>query len=164
LHQAEKKWSRILDYKTFEPMPIEALLHFLGICFSVVDLAKIEGFERKTSVQSALSLPANFKPLSDKEEENTVRFLIKYWKPKHRNQLEMYFLGFCLKKGVSYESAYRIIDEVTKRTNDEERQNRLDLVPYHYRARSTVVLKAKSGLREIIGELQDELKQRTEGN
>jgi len=158
LHRVEQKWSRILDHETFAPMPTEALLKFWGICFSEVDLAKIEGFERKTSVQSAFSLPAKFKPLSDKEEEKAVKFLCKYWKPKHRNQLEMCFLGLCLKKGVSYESAKHIIEEVTLRTNDEEHYSRLLLVDYHYHNRLNVALKGSSGIREILEEMKSEFK------
>jgi len=138
-----------------------------GITFSETDIERILVFAEKRGVQQRFDLIAgrpNFKPLIDQDEEETAKFLCKYWRHGYRNRLETYFLGFCLKKGVSYESAYRIVDEVTKRTNDEERQSRLGLVDYHYRTRSTVVLKGKSGLREIIGELQHEFKQRTKAN
>ncbi len=153
-HQVAEKWSRFLGFEGFEPLPNDCLLNAQGVTFSDSDLAKITGFEAKTHVQTAFGLPKKFKPLSDKEEEKAVRFLCKYWKAGTRNKLEMFFLGLCLKKGVSYESAKRIISEVADRTSDPERQARLGLVDYHYRNRVKVSLKAVSGLREIIREMQ----------
>jgi hypothetical protein len=154
LHRVEQKWSRILDHNTFELKPTDALLDFWGICFSEVDLAKIEGFERKTSVQKTLSLPTTFKPLSDREEEKSIQFLCRYWKEGYRNDLEMCFLGFCLKKGVAIESAKRMIGEVVLRTGDNERAARLELVDYHYQNRLTTCLKGLSGIREIVREIK----------
>ena len=153
-HQVERKWSRILDHSTLEPLPYAALFGFRGVSFSEADLAKIESFETKRDVQTAFELPKNFKSLSDKEEEKAVQFLCKYWKEGARNRLEMYFLGLCLKKGVSYESAKRIIEEVSIRTNDGEKQSRLELVSYHYRNRLNVSLKGSSGICEIIEEMK----------
>ena len=153
-HQVEGKWSRFLSFGDFEPLPYAALFGFRGVSFSEADLAKIESFETKRDVQTAFELPKNFKSLSDKEEEKAVKFLCKYWKEGARNRLEMYFLGLCLKKGVSYESAKRIIEEVSIRTNDGEKQSRLELVSYHYRNRLNVSLKGSSGICEIIEEMK----------
>jgi hypothetical protein len=112
-------------------------------------------FKGRSDFQLKFELPKNFKPLSNREEEKVVEFLCRHWKPGNRNQLEMYFLGFALKKGVAYESAWRIIEEVCKRTNDEERQSRLALVDYHYRSRPNATLKGKAGIRELLGVLKN---------
>ena len=153
-HRIEKKWSCFLDTETFEPLEPDILPEVSGISFSEADTQEILRLaSQKKAVQVKLDLPATFRPLPDREEEKVVRFLCKYWKPGYRNQLEMSFLGFCIKKGVSHDSAYRIIDEVTLRTRDEERSERLRLVDYHYRNRLNVPLKGVSGLREIIEEM-----------
>ena len=155
-HRVEKKWSCFLDTETFEPLEPDILTEVSGISFSEADTQEILRLaSQKKAVQVKLDLPATFRPLPDREEEKVVRFLCKYWKPGYRNQLEMSFLGFCIKKGVSYESAYRIIDEVTKRTHDEERSERLRLVDYHYRNRLNIPLKAASGLHEVIEEMMN---------
>ena len=41
MHQVEKKWSRILNHTTFEPLPYSTLFEFRGISFNEVDIAKI---------------------------------------------------------------------------------------------------------------------------
>lgn len=152
-HQAARKWSRMLDFDTFEPLPLEALENKHGLSFSEKDLATLESMETKRNVQVTFEMPKAFKALSDSEEEKATRFLCKYWREGTRNQLEMYFLGLCLKKGVSLESAKRIISEVCDRTNDAEKQARLELVGYHYKNRLNSPLKGSSGIREIIQEM-----------
>jgi len=154
-HQVAKKWSYFLNPETFEPLEPEILTEVSGISFSVAETEKIlelASSERKT-VQIRFDLPQSFKPLPNEEEEKVVRFLMRYWRPGFRNQLEMTFLGYCIKRGISYDSAYRIIDEITRRTHDEERSQRLRLVDYHYRNRLNIPLKGSSGLLEIIKEL-----------
>lgn len=153
-HQVEGKWSKLLDFDTFEHLPFEELENKHGLSFSEKDMVKLESMETKRNVQVTFELPKAFKTLSDSEEEKAVSFLCKYWREGARNQLEMYFLGLCLKKGVSFESAKRIISEVADRTNDPEKQARLDLVEYHYRDRLNVSLKGCSGIREIIREMR----------
>lgn len=153
-HQAARKWIRMLDFDTFEPLPLEELESKHGLSFSEKDMATLEGMETKRNVQVTFELPKAFKTLSDREEEKAVQFLCKYWREGARNRLEMYFLGLCLKKGVSFESATRIISQVADRTNDAEKQARLDLVAYHYRNRANVSLKGSSGIREIIREMR----------
>ena len=158
-HQTADKWSRFLDLETFEPLPNEVLLEVRGITFCEADIAEIMRFKEKRGVQIKFELPKNFKLLSDREEEHVVQWLQKHWQRGYRNQLEMYFLGLCLKRGVSYESARRVIEEVALRTGDEEKQARLDLVDYHYKNRLNIPLKGKSGLKELVEVLKNESKQ-----
>ena len=158
-HQTADKWSRFLDLETFEPLPNEVLLEVRGITFCEADIAEIMRFKEKRGVQIKFELPKNFKLLSDREEEHVVQWLQKHWQRGYRNQLEMYFLGLCLKRGVSYESARRVIEEVALRTGDEEKQARLDLVDYHYKNRLNIPLKGKSGLKALVEVLKDEHKQ-----
>jgi len=129
-------------------------LNVQGNSFLESDLAAICKFEEKKHVQIKLETPKKYKRLKNREERKIVRFLCKYWQPGSRNRLEMAFLGWCLKKGVNYESAYGIIDQVTKLTDDEERGQRLQLVEYHYKNRRNVGsrLLGIAGLREIVKE------------
>ncbi|MGQ9744298.1 MAG: TOTE conflict system archaeo-eukaryotic primase domain-containing protein [Candidatus Bathycorpusculaceae bacterium] len=157
LHQREGKWSRLLDFETFNPLPNETLFDKFGLTFSYKDLEKILNFKQQNSIQTALPLPENYKPLKDREEEQAVRFLVKYWRKGKRNQLEMAFLGYCIKKGVAYESARRIIERVCDLTKDEEKPARLQLVGYHYRNRRSLgnKLTGVSVLREIVRGLME---------
>ena len=151
-HRVERKWSCFLDFETFQPLPNEILLEKSGISFTEADISKIMGFEEKDYVQIALDLPKTLKPLPDSEERRAVKFLVKYWKPGQRNRLEMAFLGWCLKRGISYESAYRIVRRVCTLTGDEETFACLQNVRYHYRNRASLgsALKGISGLKEIV--------------
>jgi hypothetical protein len=155
MHQVAQKWSRFLDFQTFEPLPSTYLLDAQGIIFSEHDSDRILSFKPKANVQIKFNLPTNFKILNNKEEEKAVRFLCKYWREGHRNDLEMCFLGLCLKKGVAVESARRIIEEVVLRTGDNERASRLGLVDYHYQNRLATCLKGLSGIREIVKEMKN---------
>lgn len=152
-HQAARKWSRMLDFDTFEPLPLEELENKHGLSFSKKHMAKLECMQTKRNAQVTFELPKALKPLSSAEEEKAVQFLCKYWREGARNRLEMYFLGLCIKKGVSLDSAQRIISEVSDRTNDAEKQARLELVNYHYKNRLHSPLKGSSGIREIIQEM-----------
>jgi len=99
-------------------------------------------------------LPRGNKPLRSREEEKAVEFLVKYWRKGQRNRLELAFLGLCIKKGVSCESARRVIERVCDLTTDEEKAARLRLVDYHYQNRRSLgsELIAVSGLRGIVRE------------
>jgi hypothetical protein len=99
-------------------------------------------------------LPQNFRTLKTESESKITRFLLPYWKKGQRNKVEMAFLGFCLKRAVSLESALRIVDELTRLTNDLDRYSRLELVKYHYQNRRTIgpKLLGISGLRQIVKE------------
>jgi len=154
LHRKAKKWSRFLNLQSFEPLPTSCVFNAQGVSFLESELAMICSFEDKKHVQIKFQLPKNYKPLKNKEEEKIVKFLAKYWKPGNRNKLEMAFLGYCLKKGVSFESAHRIIDQVIITTGDEERGQRLQLVKYHYKNRLNITpqLLGISGLKQIVKE------------
>jgi len=151
-HRVEKKWSRILDLETFEPLPNDVVLSVWGISFSDADFQRLLSFEEKKHVQAMFSFPENYKPLRSTEEEQVVQFLAKYWRVKHRNTLETAFLGYCLKKGVSYESAKRIVERVCDLTVDEEKDARLRLVDYHYQNRRNLGAKLAgvSWIREVV--------------
>jgi hypothetical protein len=153
-HQTANKWSRLLDFDTFEPVSNTQLLEAVGCSISEKDLAEIAAFKKENSVQSKFALPETFKPLSDKQEEQAVKFLCRYWKEGYRNRLTMYYCGLALKQGIALESAKRVIREATARTNDPEASSRLELVEYHYRTRQTGPLKGASGIAEIIGEAE----------
>jgi len=153
-HQAANKWSRLLDPETFQPIPNEALLECFGIAFSEADIAKIVAFKEKDSVQVPLKLSDFLTPLPSEEEQRAAEFLAKYWVKGRRNRLEMAFLGYCLKRGISYESAKRIVEKVCDLTNDEERAARLQLVDYHYKNRRGLgrQLAGVSLIREVVKE------------
>lgn len=153
-HQAAGKWSRLLDFETFQPIQNESLLECFGISFSEVDTVKIRSFKAEKSVQVPLKLHEFMMPLPSEEEEEAAQFLARYWVKGRRNKLEMAFLGFCIKRGVSYESARRIIERVCSLTNDEERAARLALVDYHYKNRVSLgsALAGVSLIREVIQE------------
>jgi len=154
-HQVHAKFSCFLDIETFEPLPSNCLFDVQGVSFPETDIRRILGFSRKTHVQAKFDLPKNYKPLDDSEEEKIVRFLVKYWAPGNRNQVEMAFLGWCLKRGVAHESTRRIIQRVVDLTGDEETGSRLQLVDYHYRNRRSLgaQLLGLSGLRKIVREV-----------
>jgi len=153
-HQAAGKWSRLLDPETFQPVPNEALLDCFGLSFSEADIAKILAFRDRETVQLPLKLH-DFLALSSEEEEQAAQFLARYWVKGRRNQLEMAFLGFCIKRGIAYESARRIIERVCDLTRDEERAARLALVDYHYKNRMSLgsALAGVSLIREVIKEV-----------
>lgn len=151
LHQVAKKRSCFLDLDTFQPIPSSCLQDVVGITFSDAFISKVmKGASRRGKTRSRS--PKGFTALPDKEEERIVRFLYKYWNKGSRNRVELYFLGWAIKKGIARESARRIISAVVDRTGDEERFNRLQLVDYHYSARLKTELKGISGLREIVQE------------
>jgi len=159
LHRVECKWSRFLDFETFEPLPSGILLEKIGLSFMESDLEKILRMDLEGEIQTRLNVQAqaerDFKPLLNSEEDFCVNFLSKLWIRGFRNQVEMAFLGWCIKNGVSYESARRIIEEVAKRRNDEEYAERLRLVDYHYRNRWHLGrrLRGFSGLKEAVMEV-----------
>jgi len=152
-HQVVGKWSKLLDLETMAPLPHQVLCNVQGVSFSNKE---IDGFlskhTYKTHVAMKLDASKLVEPLKDNEEPKIVRLLVKYWQPGYRNQLELYFLGWAMKRGISYESARRVIDAVTTCTGDEEKQARLDLVDYHYKNRASMLpeLKGATGLREVI--------------
>lgn len=162
-HQVERKWSRVLGPVSFEPLPNSVLSEKRGVNFSEKDLAQILSMGEKHHVQATLAPVSSelFKPLNSKDEEKTVQFLCRYWKKGHRNELEISFLGLCIKKGVSHASAVRVIAEVCRRTEtDADRtESALRNVDYHYSSRLNINLTSRSGLRSVMGAiLKEELR------
>ena len=164
-HREQKKWSRFLNLETFEPLPSSCLFSVEGINFSEENLQRILSFDEKKDVQTKLrklSLPANYEPLEDEEENKLATFLAKYWRAPipgkpgtgKRNKLEIAFLGWCLKKGVAFESAYRVIEQVCQLTGTSGRDTRIALqkVRYHYQKRRGLGSKLLgiSGIKEIL--------------
>jgi hypothetical protein len=154
LHQVERKYSRFLNLDTFKPQSPTCLFATEGISFSEADLQKIMSFQEKQNVQSTFNPPKTFKTLKRGKEARITKFLCSYWKEGQRNRVEMAFLGWCIKRGISPYSATRIIDQVTRLTNDPERYSRLKLVKYHYQNRLNIgpKLLGISGLKQIVEE------------
>ncbi|MEM1586216.1 MAG: hypothetical protein QXX99_02930 [Candidatus Bathyarchaeia archaeon] len=154
LHQVERKWSRFLDFRTFEPLLSDVLLEKIGLSFMEADIERIASM-KDVCVQVRFeggSQPASLaeEPLTQSEREFCVSFLYKLWVPGYRNQVEMAFLGWCIKNGVPYEDARWIIEEIVRRRNDEETSERLRLVDYHNRVHLGRRLKGLSGLKEAV--------------
>ena len=156
-HRYAKKWSRLLSLDTFDPISPNILCEMYGLSFTEKDVSRVAREKTSWAVQAPLALPARFKPLPDEEEERAAQFLAKYWKKGYRNELEMCFLGLCLKRGVSFESARNIIQQVctlTLTSRDDEKKA-LDKVDYHYEKRRNVYLKSFRGIRDVIKELKE---------
>lgn len=165
LHRAAKKWSFFLDLETLRPLPHDYIRNVRGVSFSEADIDAICSFQEKKQVQLKLELPTHARTLSEKDESWIAEWLAKRWIPGYRNQLELSFLGLCIKRGVAYESARRIIDKVTEITKDEEKQRRLQLAKYHYERRAhRVRLKGTSGLKELLRFLRSSKDGRDKGN
>jgi len=157
-HQAAGKWSRLLDFGTFEPLPLEELESKHGLSFSEADMAQLESMETKRNVQITFELPKTFRKLGDKDEEKTVAFLTRYWREGYRNDLTLSFCGFCIKNGVKFESAARVISEVCRRTNTSSADTAefLAKVAYQYQHRRNIGnLKGSSGIREVIEAIKE---------
>lgn len=152
LHRVARKWSRFLNFEDFKPLPVNCVFDVQGVSFSRADSARICRFEDTKHVQTRFQLPKSYTPLEKEEEEWIAKWLTMRWTPGHRNQLELSFLGLCIKQGVTFDSAYRVIDRVCTITNDEEKLQRIQLVRYHYEHRRGLgsQLKGVSGIRELL--------------
>ena len=149
LHRVAEKWSFFLDFETLKPLPNNCILDVRGVSFPETDLVAICEFEEKKHVQVRLQLPKNPKLLESKEKEKIAAFLGRYWRRGSRNRLEMAFLGWAIKRGISHQSAKQIVAKVVQLANDEEASLRLRLVDYHYRNRRSMAtqLVGSSGVR-----------------
>ena len=158
LHKVAHKWSHFLNLENLKPLSANCVFSVQGVSFSEADLAGIYRFEDTKHVQSRFELPRNYRSLE--EEEWIARWLTMRWIPGHRNQLELSFLGLCIKQGVAFDSAYRVIDRVCYITNDEEKLQRIQLVKYHYEQRRNLgsQLKGVSGIRELLRSLRTKLR------
>lgn len=161
LHRVERKWSCFLSLETFKPLPRGVLDEVVGLSFAEADIERILNMKWQAKLDGGLApvgAPTHPTPLTpptplkQQERELCVNFLEKLWVPGYRNQVEMAFLGWCIKNGVPYKDARWIIEEVVRRRNDEEASERLRLVDYHYSSRIHLGrrLKGLSGLREAV--------------
>ncbi len=152
-HQVERKWSRMLDLDTFEPLPIKELENKHGLSFSEADTAIME-MQTKTNVQMSFAPnPPTTKPLTAKDEEQTIQFLMQYWINGYRNELVISFCGLCIKKGITIEATRNVIAELCTRTatSDFDRQEFLAKVDYQYSHRKNIGnLKGISGIYDVI--------------
>ncbi len=158
LHQVERRWSRLLDLDSFEPLPSEELENKNGLSFSEKDLEKLENIETKKNVQVKFEAPIASKKLSDKDQEETVSFLTRYWQPGYRNDLTLSFCGMCIKQGVSHESVRHIIGEVCERTSTSafDTSEFLQKVDYQFTHRANIgSLKGSSGIREVVEAIKE---------
>jgi hypothetical protein len=148
----------MLDFESFEPLPSEELENKHGLSFSEKDMEKLESIETKKNVQVKFEAPTAFKKLSDKDEEKTVIFLIRYWQPGYRNDLTLSFCGLCIKQGVSHESVRRLIGEVCERTSTSafDTSEFLQKVDYQFTHRTNIgSLKGSSGIREVVEAIKE---------
>ena len=137
---------RLNDNVPTEVSDLEALF------YSALRSVGVRVEEKRALGNSAVSkLPRNFKDLDQAEEEKIIQWLSRYWVRGFRDRLTMSFLGYAVKSGISEPSAYRIIDAVTLRCGDEEREARLAQVSYHYcKLDQAQRFIGSSGLREVI--------------
>jgi len=181
-HQVEKKWSKILNPATWEPLPNSELMNFRGIQFNDEDIEKIMQSETKRDVQCTFSndndekfvnsqnkIPRYYREMDPEDAKKSVEWLSKYWLAGFRNKLEMYFLAICIKNGIDKKSAKTVIAEVCRLTNTKavDRENALKKVDYHYSNRSDLRLLGTKGLLALLPEIQEELeklKMKEDGN
>jgi len=157
LHRKAGKWSRFLDLDSWEPLPNDCILDVWGVHFGDSDmreLARLASQESRAVQVPLATLPKRSLELQPNEEDGMVNFLVKYWRPGRRNRVLMCFLGWAIKRGIPYNSAYRIVKRVCAITGDEEATARLQNVRYHYENRLSLGsrLLGKAGLKEIIQE------------
>ena len=107
---------------------------------------------KKQVLQMTIASPVKPTEVKGNQQQRIVDLLSKYWEKGFRHDLLFSFLGWAVKKGISYETAYQIVEAVTSTTSDEEKQSRLDSVRYHYKNRLDLLpnLKGVTGLREVI--------------
>lgn len=95
-------------------------------------------------------------PLSSEEIGEIVRIVKPLWVQPYRNEVCLSLIGYLIKSSVQEEDTYKVIDQLTKLTGDEERSSRLSQVRYHYHSRTTVDLKGWAGLRSVARTLRKE--------
>ena len=92
--------------------------------------------------------------LSEGQISEIVDTLKPYYIKGWRDYIVHYLLGALVKNGVSYESSYKLIETLCDIMRDEEKDQRLYLVEYHYGKRAADIgierLKGFTGLREVI--------------
>jgi len=153
LHQVEQKYSRLLHLDTFEPIPLTELETKTGLSLPEKDQTTIENQQNKTTVQMSITAPQVTRSISEKNKQQRIDLLAKYWKSGYRNQLVISFCGYCIKNGYSHQQAREIILAVCQKTetNPSDTAEFLYQVDYQFQNRTTLGnLKGISGLIEVI--------------
>ena len=154
LHQVEQKFSRLLDLDSFEPLPLSELETKTGLSLPEKDQAAIENQQNKTTVQMSFTAPPPVtRSVSEKNKQQRIDLLAKYWKAGWRNQLVISFCGYCIKNGYSHQQAREIIEAVCQKTatSPYDTAEFLYQVDYQFQNRTTLgSLKGISGLIEVI--------------
>lgn len=142
-----KGYVRLNDNSPSEVSDLESM--FSEVLFKVG--VRVERRRDFSNAKKVIGATRTFRPLKNSEEERIIGFLCRYWVPGTRDRLTMCFLGWAIKRGISQDTAYRIVSEVTSRMVDEERDARLAQVGYHYnKIDGAAGFLGKSGLKEII--------------
>ena len=117
------------------------------------EFPKCKVFVKFRKKQEMMARGMGFRRVPEKDVQVAVEFLKKYWKLGVRNQVEIAFLGYCVKEGFAEEDIRKIIETVCKATNDEETEGRLALVDYHYKHPEPWKFKGIAGIREILQQI-----------
>lgn len=109
--------------------------------------------EPDTPAKGGLPLLGRDRILPEREKLRIIDALIPFWVRGRRNQLTIYLLGTFVKRGIREDDALDVISRICDLSADEEKEERVSQVPYHYHKPASVVprLKGMSGLREILG-------------
>jgi hypothetical protein len=94
------------------------------------------------------------KTLSKERIHDIVELLRPYYVRGYRDKITFYFAGLCKKHGINEESVKSVIELLAKSTQDEELNQRIYVVEYHYQNRQIPLEKYKgiSGLKQVLEE------------
>lgn len=115
-------------------------------------IKEIEGLKKPIGGRRGEEKPTIGRRLSEDQIKHVVSLIEPYYVKGYRDLIIYALLGLLAKTGVDYDSAHRIVELLAMQAKDEEANQRLYLVDYHYGRRVNVVgierLKGVSGLRE----------------
>ena len=95
--------------------------------------------------------------LNDDQIKDAVSLLIDCYQQGHRDAFTFEFSGLAFKLFISEESATCIVKEFCIKTNDLEKENRLDVIHRTYvNGANGSNISGRSGLRKVIAGLKDE--------
>jgi hypothetical protein len=110
---------------------------------------------RKTNANLGQSQRVN---LNDDQIKDTFSLLNDYYQRGHRDAFTFGFSGLAFKRCIPEESVTCIIKELCTKTNDSEKDSRLDVIHRTYvNGAHGSDISGSSGLRKVIGALQDEV-------
>ena len=83
-----------------------------------------------------------------------INLILPFYKEGNRNELLHTFIAFLLKNNFSYESTKQFVKALVEIAKDEEAEDRLYLVDYHYKRRVKEIgkdrLRGYTGIRDVI--------------